>query len=107
MTTLGSLARTLRSKNAGAFAVTLDVLFRDQAGYDRAVQSPALSPPRIGGLYGVPAEQVMVELYPQVMAVKVTLPRRIPSGDPGDTDVYGAQQHVPLMLLDLDGPEGC
>jgi len=106
MTTLGSLARTLRSKNAGAFAVTLDVLFRDRAGYELAVQSPALSPARVAALYGVQPESVLVEYYPQVFAIKVTLPRRIPSGDPGDSDVYGAQQHVPLMQIDIRDEDG-
>lgn len=102
MMTLGSLARTLRSKNAGAFAVTFDVLLKDRAAYDRVVQSPALTAPRIAKLYGVPEQQVVIEHYPQVHAVKVTLPRAVPSGDPADSDVYGAQQHVPLMLIDLD-----
>lgn len=103
MTTIGDLARTLRSKNAGAFALTLDVVLKDRAAYDRVVQSPVLTAERIGALYGVRPGDVRVEPYPQVLAVKVTMPRACPSGDPGDSDVYGAQQHVPLMLLDLDG----
>jgi hypothetical protein len=102
MTTIGDLARTLRSKNAGAFALTLDVVMKDRAAYDRALQSPVLTPERIAAAYGVDSKDVLVEPYPQVLAVKVTMPRAIPSGDPGDSDVYGAQQHVPLMLLELD-----
>lgn len=101
MTTLGSLASTLRSKNAGAFALTLDVLFRDQAGYACAAQSPNLTAECIGRRYGMAADQVRLEFYPQALALKVTMPRLIPSGDPADSDVYGAQQHVPLMLLEL------
>ena len=30
-----------------------------------------------------------------------TLPRLVPSGDFGDTDVYGCQQHAPLLDVDL------
>ncbi|MFN2302104.1 MAG: DUF4387 family protein [Anaerolineales bacterium] len=26
----------------------------------------------------------------------------MPSGSVGDTDIYGAQQHIPLMLLEID-----
>jgi hypothetical protein len=104
VTLLGSLAKTLRSKNAGAFALTLDVLFRDQAGYVRASQSPNLTADQIALRYGVAADQVRLEFYPQALALKVTMPRSVPSGDPADSDVYGAQQHVPLMLLDLDCP---
>ncbi len=105
MTTIGDLARTLRSKNAGAFALTLDVVMKDRASYDRVMQSPALTPERIAAAYCVDPKDVLVEPYPQVQAVKVTMPRAVPSGDPGDSDVYGAQQHVPLMLLALDGKE--
>jgi hypothetical protein len=34
-------------------------------------------------------------------AIKLTLPRRLCAGDPGDGDVYGAQQHAPLLELAL------
>lgn len=102
MATLGSYAQTLRSKNAGAFVLTMDVIFRSEADYQRIVQSPLLTPERIAALYGVTPADVQVIPYPQVHAVKVTLPRAIPSGDVGDSDVYGAQQHVPLMLLEVD-----
>jgi hypothetical protein len=34
--------------------------------------------------------------------VKVVMPRRLVSGAPGDTDVYGAQQHAPLLSLEFD-----
>jgi hypothetical protein len=101
MTTLGSLARTLRSKNAGAFTLTLDVLFRNEAGYALAAQSPNLTAEEIARRYGMAANQVRLEFYPQAQALKVTMPRRIPSGDPADSDVYGAQQDVPLVLLEL------
>jgi hypothetical protein len=102
MATLGSYAQTLRSKNAGAFLLTIDVIMKSEAAYQRVVQSPALTAERIAALYGVAAADVQIIPYPQVQAVKVTLPRAAPSGDIGDSDVYGAQQHVPLMLLDLD-----
>ena len=102
MPTLGSLARTLRSKNAGAFQITFDVILKSETDYQRVVQSPLLTRDRIAALYGVAPADVEIIPYPQVHAVKVTLPRLIPSGDPADGDVYGAQQHVPLMMLDLD-----
>ncbi len=40
---------------------------------------------------------VLFTVYDAGYAFKATLPRRIPSGDLGDTDVYGAQQHAPLI----------
>jgi len=32
---------------------------------------------------------------------KITLPRDVVSGDVGDRDVYGAQQHAPLLDIEL------
>ena len=55
----------------------------------------------IGSLYGVPAETVQVYPYPAALAVKITMDRRIVAGSPGDGDVYGAQQHGPLLGLEL------
>ena len=34
-------------------------------------------------------------------AIKIVIPRQIMSGDPGDRDVYGAQQHTPLLRLEI------
>jgi hypothetical protein len=32
-----------------------------------------------------------------LFAIKFTLPRKVCAGSPGDGDVYGAQQHGPLL----------
>jgi len=34
-------------------------------------------------------------------AIKITVPRAFPSSDPQDNDVYGAQQHAPLLDLQI------
>ena len=94
-------ARVLRSKNAGPLTVTLDLMFEDKARFDRAVQSPSLSPAALARAYNVPAADVKVIPVPLALAIKVTLPRPIVAGSPGDTDVYGAQQHRPLMEIEL------
>jgi len=49
----------------------------------------------------VPASAVQVINYPLGRAIKIVIPRRIMSGDPGDRDVYGAQQHTPLLRLEI------
>ena len=98
---LQDFAQVVRSKNAGPRRFTLDIIFRDDADYKRAVQSEALTPGKIAPLYGVAANAVAVINYPLGRAIKVVVPRKIMSGDPGDRDVYGAQQHTPLLELDI------
>ena len=98
---LQEFAQVVRSKNAGPRRFTLDVIFRDDADYRRAVQSGALTSEKIAPLYGVAGNAVTVINYPLGRAIKIVVPRKIMSGGPGDRDVYGAQQHTPLLELDI------
>ena len=98
---LQDFAQVVRSKNAGPRRFTLDVIFRSDPDYQRAAQSEALTAEKIARLYGVPASDVRVINYPLGHATKIVIPRRIMSGDPGDRDVYGAQQHTPLLGLEI------
>ncbi len=99
MSTLGELAKVVRSKNAGALYYTLDVMFADEATYNQVINSDVLNPTRISELYRVSANAVQVINYDVAYAIKITIPRDVPSGDPADNDVYGAQQHAPLLGL--------
>jgi hypothetical protein len=49
----------------------------------------------------VGAEAISVIKYPLGRAIKIVVPRQIMSGDPGDRDVYGAQQHTPLLEIEI------
>lgn len=98
---LDEVAQVIRSKNAGPRALTLDVMFADDATYGRAIQSPALTAGRIAALYGIREAEVQVIPYPLGRAIKIVMPRRVTAGDPGDTDAYGAQQHAPLLGVEL------
>jgi hypothetical protein len=98
---LQNFAQVVRSKNAGPRRFTLDLIFRNDADYQRAAQAQALTPEAIAPLYGVAASAVTVINYPLGRAIKIVVPRRIMSGDPGDRDVYGAQQHTPLLELEI------
>ena len=98
---LVDIAKVIRSKNAGPTTLTLDLLFNDEAGFKLACASPSLAPAWIAELYNQPAANVQVLPYPSALAIKVVMPRRIVSGDPGDSDVYGAQQHGPMLAIEL------
>ncbi|MBO6520675.1 MAG: DUF4387 domain-containing protein [Rhodospirillales bacterium] len=101
MAKLMDIARVVRGKNAGALQLTLDVMFDDEDTYRRVRDSGVLSPRTIAPLYGVTDNEVAIIPFDVAKAIKITVPRRVRSGSPGDTDVYGAQQHVPLMQIDL------
>src|SRR5689334_21564209 len=98
---LSELAQVIRSKNAGPRRLTLDIMFATDADYQKAAQSPALGPAAIAALYRLPAQAVTVIPYPVGRAIKVVMARSMMAGDPGDVDVYGAQQHAPLLQVEL------
>ena len=98
---LQDLAQVVRSKNAGPRRITLDVIFRSDADYQRATQSEALIAEKIAPLYGRGSRRDHGDQLPLGRAIKIVVPRQIMSGDSGDRDVYGAQQHTPLLRLEI------
>lgn len=97
---LSSLAKIIRSKNAGPFRITFDVLFESREGFDIVKRSSAISRQSVAAAFGID-ESVISSLFavPSGNAFKVTFRRPVDQGALGETDVYGCQQHVPLMNL--------
>jgi len=91
----------VRSKNAGPRLLTLDVALPDASTYMRVLGSGMLGPDVIARLYGVSIAHVTTIGHDRTHTIKVTFPRPIVAGDPGDTDLYGAQQYIPLLDLEV------
>jgi hypothetical protein len=104
MTTLRDIALVVRSKNTSPFTYCLDVMFREKRDYMHFKSHQLIDAALIGRLYGMAPGQVLDVIYfDPAMAIKVCLPRDISSGAPGDRDVYGAQQHAPLLEWEFAG----
>ncbi len=101
MAKLKDLAEIIRSKNAGAFQITFDIIFKDHETYEKVKKSKIIDKNLFAFLYRVSAEQVEFVEYDQAFAFKGTIPRWCGSGDVDDTDVYGAQQHAPLLDVEI------
>ena len=101
MATLSELTSVLRSKNAGALLCTLDLMFEDQNTYEKVRDSGVLTPSLIADLYDLSDNEVSIIPYDVAYAIKITIPRLHKSGDPEDSDIYGAQQHAPLLDIDI------
>lgn len=103
---LKNVASVIRSKNAGPFELTLDIFFKDEAVYRLFQEHQLITRELIAGLYKVRPDAVsQVVYFEPAFAIKVTLDRPIGSGEPGETDVYGAQQHAPLLGLSFTIPD--
>lgn len=92
---------SVRSKNAGPFTVTFDLFFPDAATFHDVQRRAVITPDVVAPLYGLDPSQVKVHWFEPALAVKVAVPRLVPGGAPGDSDVAGGQQYVPLLSVPL------
>lgn len=99
MRPLSEIASLIRSKNAGPFVLTFDIMLPTRSDYDRVKQSGKLSAAGFAELYGCPVEVVRFFECPNALAFKFSIPRPITQGDVGDGDMHGGQQHAPLMAI--------
>ena len=79
-----------------------DIIFHDVQTFERVVRGNTLTKSLFARLFKMDKSQVLsIYPYPPAKAIKVTVVRPRPSGSLGETDVYGAQQHAPLLDLDV------
>jgi len=102
---LSTLAKTIRSKNAGVDLITFDIIFTERAVYERVKRAQVLTRETVCRLYRLAPERIadFVEFDP-AHAIKFTIYRLRPSGSPGDPDIFGAQQYAPLLDVDVPVP---
>jgi hypothetical protein len=92
---------SVRSKNAGPFSVTFDLFFPDRTTFEDVRQRKVIDEPVVARLYGLDPAQVRIFWFEPALAVKISVPRVVPGGAPGDRDVAGGQQFVPLLSIEL------
>ncbi|MGI6574950.1 MAG: DUF4387 domain-containing protein [bacterium] len=97
---LRDIAKVIRSKNAGPFEMTLDIIFENKKDYEWVKGTGVVTKKLIAQLYGLSEEEILVFVYfDPANAIKATLPRNKPQGSIGETDMHATQQHVPLMEI--------
>jgi hypothetical protein len=98
------LVSVMRSKNAGPFVTTIDLLFKDRESYEKVKKSNLLTAETVVRAYHIPMEQlVAIHFVDPISAVKITMikPKGQASGEQGCADLFGAQQHIPMYDLEL------
>ncbi len=102
MTALKDLAQVIRSKNSGPFEITFDVMFKEASTYRLVEESGVLTHDLVCKLYGVEREDIVALLFfKPAQAFKFTLRRNWAQGSVNERDTFGAQQHAPLMTVDI------
>ncbi len=96
------LAEVIRSKNSGPYALTMDIIFKDSKVYKKIVGEKAINPGLISRIYKIPEKDILSIInFDPAKAIKINIKRPIVAGAIGESDVYGAQQHAPLLSIQL------
>ena len=98
-TKLTDITDVVRSKNSGPYELTLDIMFKTFEDFEKVCAAKAINEKLICDLYKITPDKIIniIEFKPAK-----SIKRPICSGDLGETDVYGAQQHAPLLDVVLD-----
>jgi hypothetical protein len=102
MRELWQFTKLIRSKNAGPFELTFDIMFKNADCFREVMASGKLSAELIAQLYKVDLKRVQFFVMESLLTVKISIPRPVFAGDVDDTDVYGGQFHGPLVRLPVE-----
>ena len=103
---LGDIAKVIRSKNSGPFELTFDVMFDSPEVYGRVKSSGPVTRQSLGALYGVAGADITnFQFFDPALAFKLTIRRPGRQGSAGETDTFGAQQHAPLLDIQIPLPD--
>ncbi len=103
MSRLADLASLIRSKNAGPFVLTIDIMFDDPDSFARVRESNVLTPETVASLFRIDLGSVRFYVCENALSFKTSFRRPVPSGDLGDSDLHGGQQYA--ALLDIVIPD--
>jgi hypothetical protein len=100
MVPITELASVIRSKNAGPFELTMDIIFKDQESFELVRKSEVINCDTISRLYQLDPSRILVlEPFEKALSYKITIVRPVDSGSTYERDTYGAAQHAPLLMI--------
>lgn len=102
MKTLKDVCRHIRSKNAGAYWVTIDLFFNDADSFERFIDCAAISNDAIGGIYNTNPQLVRRYAVRSLHVLKISYPRSSAQGGVVERDMHAGQQFVRLLDLPVE-----
>ena len=101
MKKLHEVTQLIRSKNAGPFMMTIDIIFPDQETYFQVLETGAMDVDKVAERLQVNPELLKRYELPLANAIKYSMPREVPCGDFLDEDLYGCQYHRRLVEYEI------
>ncbi|MDR3116179.1 MAG: DUF4387 domain-containing protein [Treponema sp.] len=100
---LVDITEIIRSKNSGPYELTIDLMFSTFDWYQKVCAAGVINEALVCRLYKINATDIInIINFDPAKAIKVTIKRPLCSGDIGETDVYGAQQHAPFLHVEFE-----
>ncbi len=104
MTRLGDMTGHIRSKNAGPFAVTIDLFCRTEEEYREVTR--LLTDAAVARLFNIQPDSLSRYELPDLNALKFSFSRPQVQGSVRDRDMHAAQFAVLLEELVISGEPG-
>jgi len=101
---LGEIASLIRSKNAGPFVLTFDIMFDKENKFNQVRKSGIINKSLISRIYNIPEEDILLVYSKSALAIKISIPRPTTQGDLRDSDSHGGQQFAPLVNIKIPIP---
>lgn len=101
---LGELARVVRSKVAGHTRLTFDIIFDDRPLFEHVKSTGVISPELFAKLYRLSPDEITdFTVFDAGCAFKATIvrPMRSEYEGIGESDVFGSNQHIPLLNVQI------
>ncbi|MBN9064251.1 MAG: acyl-CoA synthetase [Rhizobiales bacterium 65-9] len=98
---LSDCTALIRSKNAGPFSLTYDIMFSKRELYEHVKASGCITAAKLADVIGCNSQEMKFFVCDNALAFKFTIPRLHPAGDPADADLHGGQQFAPLMDIEI------
>ncbi len=87
----------LRSKNAGVWHITIDIMFKNKDLYERAKKT--LNKTMFMSIYN--KEKLQYFECDNINTIKISFLRNSSAGNPRERDCLGALQYIPLLNLEI------
>lgn len=100
---LKELAPVIRSKNAGPYWFTVDIIFDNKSIYKSIKKLDIINKDLLSKLYNIENPESISDViyFDEGYAIKFNIKREHSSGSVYDGDVLGMQQHAPMLDVEI------
>jgi hypothetical protein len=102
MAKLKDFCTLIRSKNAGPFTLTFDIMFKDLASFKMVERSNTLTKELFEALFHEEKQNITLVFHERALAAKISFPRPHFQCDLDDNDCYGGQQYATLVDIEIN-----